>query len=124
MADTNQSQNFNDIKKTIQKVYEQMNNTDKVTYWENSVYKFYKEKHLPTAISDKMIFEKLQEVMEIKVSDEIRQQVYNLMSYSLKSRQQAVYQLYRKSAREKIANIKNKQQTINKVLHTRSNDMA
>ena len=128
------TKNFEEIKKDVQTAYAQMSDEDKAVYWEQSVYHVYKDKQLPTSASDKMIFEKLQEIMEIKVTDDISQQVHNLMFLSLKSRQHAVYDIYRKEARAKIAknngenkdnqDLTNNQTKLRKVLTSRSNDIA
>ena len=114
------TKNFEEFKKNMQETYAQMSDGDKAVYWEQSVYHVYKDKQLPTSASDKMIFDKLQNMMEIKATDEIQQQVCDLMASSLKSRQQAVYQRLRTTAQEKAAFKK----ILNQTVTSRTNDIG
>ena len=102
MTQTQQPKSFETFKKEMQSKYAQLNDREKVLYWTESVYKMYKSKNFPTSVSDKLFFEKIQELMEIEVSEDIHKQVYNLMSHTLKSRQQAVYNIYRGKVQEDV----------------------
>lgn len=95
------TKNFEEIKKDMQTAYAKMNDNEKVTYWAECVYQMYKPKNFPTLAADKLFLEKIQNLMEIKVSDDIQQQVHNVLSGSIKDRQQAVYNLYREKVKEK-----------------------
>ncbi len=100
MTDTQQANDFEKFKEEMKVNYEQMSDREKATYWVNSVYGLYKEKRLPTSVSDKLLFEKLQEIMEITATDEISKQVLTRLASTLKSRQNAVFDIYRKEARQ------------------------
>lgn len=107
MTDIQKTSDFEKFKQEMKINYDKLTDEEKVVYWTGCVYGLYKGKKLPTSVSDKLFFEKLQEAMDIKATDEISQKVNEQMATSLKNRQRALFNMHRDAVQSNETKVNN-----------------